>query len=74
MKAPPSSEYEYRRYSALLTASRRWLTHTISDYYGIQSRSVNLSNPTRRVVYVGLKTSQGALPLRTLPRPMWEVC
>ncbi|EMT60551.1 hypothetical protein FOPG_08326 [Fusarium oxysporum f. sp. conglutinans race 2 54008] len=55
-------------------AFKRWLTHTISDYYGIQSRSVNLSNPTRRVVYVGLKTSQGALPLRTLPRPMWEVC
>ncbi|KAF4445116.1 hypothetical protein F53441_10958 [Fusarium austroafricanum] len=55
-------------------AFKRWLTHAISDYYGIQSRSVNLSNPTRRVVYVGLKTSQGALPLRTLPRPMWEVC
>ncbi|RGP80867.1 hypothetical protein FLONG3_1015 [Fusarium longipes] len=55
-------------------AFKRWLAHTISDYYGIQSRSVNLTNPTRRVVYVGLKTSQGALPLRTLPRPMWEVC
>ncbi|KAF5022282.1 hypothetical protein F66182_5659 [Fusarium sp. NRRL 66182] len=55
-------------------AFKRWLTHTISDYYGIASRSVNLSNPTRRVVYVGLKTSHGALPLRTLPRPMWEVC
>ncbi|KAH7189366.1 R3H-associated N-terminal domain-containing protein [Fusarium flagelliforme] len=55
-------------------AFKRWLTHTISDYYGIQSRSVNLTNPTRRVVYVGLKTSQGTSPLRTLPRPMWEVC
>ncbi|KAF4965289.1 hypothetical protein FSARC_6907 [Fusarium sarcochroum] len=50
---------------------KRWLTHAISDYYGIESRSVNLTNPTRRVVYVGLKTSQA---LRTLPRPMWEVC
>ncbi|KAH6958399.1 R3H-associated N-terminal domain-containing protein [Fusarium avenaceum] len=55
-------------------AFKRWLTHAISDYYGIQSRSVNLSNPTRRVVYVGLKTSQGILPSRNLPRPMWEVC
>ncbi|CEI68931.1 hypothetical protein FVEN_g11936 [Fusarium venenatum] len=55
-------------------AFKRWLTHTISDYYGIQSRSVNLTNPSRRVVYVGLKTSQGILPSRTLPRPMWEVC
>ncbi|KAF4988726.1 hypothetical protein FGRMN_9594 [Fusarium graminum] len=55
-------------------AFKRWLTHAISDYYGIQSRSVNLSNPTRRVVYVGLKTSQGILPSRSLPRPMWEVC
>ncbi|UZP41040.1 hypothetical protein NXS19_008856 [Fusarium pseudograminearum] len=55
-------------------AFKRWLTHTISDYYGIQSRSVNLTNPSRRVVYVGLKTSQGVLPPRTLPRPMWEVC
>ncbi|RGP76261.1 r3h-associated protein [Fusarium sporotrichioides] len=55
-------------------AFKRWLAHTISDYYGIQSRSVNLTNPSRRVVYVGLKTSQGTLPPRTLPRPMWEVC
>ncbi|KAF4982446.1 hypothetical protein FZEAL_1964 [Fusarium zealandicum] len=55
-------------------AFKRWLTHSISDYYGLASRSVTLANPSRRVVYVGLKTSQGIIPSRTLPRPMWEVC
>ncbi|KAM5347970.1 hypothetical protein ACJ41O_007794 [Fusarium nematophilum] len=54
-------------------AFKRWLTHSISDYYGLASRSVTLTNPSRRVVYVGLKT-QGKSPLRSLPRPMWEVC
>ncbi|KAF4993074.1 hypothetical protein FDECE_13520 [Fusarium decemcellulare] len=55
-------------------AFKRWLTHSISDYYGLASRSVTLANPSRRVVYVGLKTTHGALPLRVIPRPMWEVC
>ncbi|KAL2691568.1 hypothetical protein Neosp_001957 [[Neocosmospora] mangrovei] len=55
-------------------AFKRWLTHSISDYYGLASRSVTLTNPSRRVVYVGLKSTHGTLPTRTLPRPMWEVC
>ncbi|RSL78969.1 hypothetical protein CEP51_007771 [Fusarium floridanum] len=55
-------------------AFKRWLTHSISDYYGLASRSVTLTNPSRRVVYVGLKSTHGTLPTRTLPRPMWEIC
>ncbi|KAF7534016.1 hypothetical protein G7Z17_g13432 [Cylindrodendrum hubeiense] len=33
-------------------AYKRWLTHSISDYYGLESRSVTITNPSRRVVYV----------------------
>jgi hypothetical protein len=56
---------------------RRWLTHAIADYYGLDSRSATLKNPTRRVVYVGLKQTRqhvaAPVPIR-LPRPLWEVC
>ncbi|KAL5596687.1 hypothetical protein BROUX41_006621 [Berkeleyomyces rouxiae] len=34
-------------------AFKRWIAHTISEYYGLESYSVTLTNPTRRVVYVG---------------------
>lgn len=58
------------------TKHRRWLTHSISDYYGLESRSVTIANPSRRVVYVGVKQvhPQAAPPARTLPRPLWELC
>ncbi|KAK7427477.1 hypothetical protein QQZ08_006083 [Neonectria magnoliae] len=57
-------------------AYKRWLTHSISDYYGLESRSVTIANPPRRVVYVGLKQAhlQGPTPARTMPRPLWELC
>ena len=29
---------------------RRWITHSISDYYGLQSRSVLMGEPKRKVV------------------------
>jgi hypothetical protein len=62
----------------LLTKShRRWLTHSISDYYGLDSKSVMVGNPSRRVVYVGAKQKQPAArhkpPSRpVLPPPLWE--
>ena len=59
------------------TICRRWLTHSISDYYGLESRSVSVGNPARRVVYVGVKPvgKRGGLPgWVELPRPLWEVC
>ncbi|KAH6895727.1 R3H-associated N-terminal domain-containing protein [Thelonectria olida] len=57
-------------------AYKRWLTHSISDYYGLQSRSVSLGEPSRRVVYVGLKQirTHGPQISARLPRPLWEVC
>ncbi|KAH7134372.1 R3H-associated N-terminal domain-containing protein [Dactylonectria macrodidyma] len=57
-------------------AYKRWLTHSISDYYGLQSRSVTVANPSRRVVYVGLKQAHlpASPPHKTLPRPLWELC
>lgn len=65
-------------YFTLLTRlRRRWLTHSISDYYGLQSRSVTLGDPSRRVVYVGLKQAcarASMLSSSRLPRPLWEVC
>ncbi|TGJ80730.1 hypothetical protein E0Z10_g8032 [Xylaria hypoxylon] len=58
-------------------AFRRWITHSISDYYGLQSRSVLVGEPTRKVVYVGIKQMKTghALPVcADLPRPLWELC
>ncbi|KAI2781616.1 R3H-associated N-terminal domain-containing protein [Daldinia loculata] len=56
------------------SAFRRWITHSISDYYGLNSRSVFIGNPKRKVVYVQMKTGHSP-PLRPdLPRPLWELC
>ncbi|ODA77922.1 hypothetical protein RJ55_06525 [Drechmeria coniospora] len=51
-------------------AFKRWLAHSISDYYGLASRSVTKTNSSR-VVYVGLPTAH---QLTQLPRPLWELC
>jgi hypothetical protein len=55
---------------------RRWLTHSISDYYGLESRSVMLTNPSRKVVFVGLKKvhQRDGLSMKHFPRPMWQLC
>ncbi|KAI1828524.1 R3H-associated N-terminal domain-containing protein [Xylaria intraflava] len=59
-------------------AFRRWITHSISDYYGLQSRSVLVGDPERKVVYVGVEKMKTGhvLPARAdlLPRPLWELC
>ncbi|KAK3389325.1 R3H-associated N-terminal domain-containing protein [Podospora didyma] len=60
---------------------KRWLTHSISDYYGLDSKSVMMGNPARRVVYVGVKlhrastsSSAASHPVRhALPPPLWEM-
>jgi hypothetical protein len=59
---------------------RRWLTHAISDYYGLESKSAMVGNPARRVVYVGVKQKQKQPgprhkpPCRPmLPPPLWEM-
>jgi hypothetical protein len=62
---------------SLTKSRRRWLTHSISDYYGLDSKSVMVGNPSRRVVYVGAKQKQPAArhkpPSRpVLPPPLWE--
>ncbi|KAM7187883.1 R3H-associated N-terminal domain containing protein [Rhypophila sp. PSN 637] len=69
-------------------AFKRWLTHSISDYYGLDSRSMTVGNPARRVVYVGVKHAAGNVkghhqhhmhaphfpPVRmVLPPPLWEM-
>ncbi|TQW00801.1 hypothetical protein V2A60_001842 [Cordyceps javanica] len=58
------------------TASfKRWLTHSISDYYGLASRSVLVGGGSaQKVVYVGLKHTRHMAPaLSKMPRPLWEV-
>ncbi|KAI0008502.1 hypothetical protein F4779DRAFT_586651 [Xylariaceae sp. FL0662B] len=58
-------------------AFRRWITHSISDYYGLDSRSVLVGNPKRKVVYVGIKQmgTRHVPPVQAnLPRPLWELC
>lgn len=58
-------------------AFKRWLTHSISDYYGLDSKSVTLGSPARRVVYVGVKqlgSQRHAPAIRSvLPPPLWEM-
>ncbi|PFH62858.1 hypothetical protein XA68_11414 [Ophiocordyceps unilateralis] len=41
-----------------VAAFKRWLAHSISDYYGLASRSVTLANSSCRVVYVGFKQAR----------------
>ncbi|KAJ6780355.1 hypothetical protein PWT90_06550 [Aphanocladium album] len=54
---------------------KRWLTHSISDYYGLASRSVLVGSSSQKVVYVGLKQAQSMAPaLSRMPRPLWELC
>lgn len=54
------------------SAFKRWLTHSISDYYGLVSRSVTVGSPARRCVYVGVRDVD--MKIRTaLPRPLWEL-
>ena len=59
----------------LLTCFRRWLVHSIADYYGLTSRSVTVGNPARREAYVGIRqmgTGRRASSLSIeLPRPLW---
>ncbi|ROV91678.1 hypothetical protein VMCG_09239 [Cytospora schulzeri] len=57
-------------------AFKRWLTHSISDYYGLDSRSVTMGDPARRCVYIGIREAElrMAPQKRTeLPRPLWEL-
>lgn len=60
------------------SAFKRWLTHSISDYYGLSSHSATTGTPPRRVVYVGIKAAKSGskhspqIPPQ-LPRPMWEL-
>ena len=63
---------------------RRWISHSISAYYGLQSHSVLVGDPQRKVVYVGIKAVKtgggGGRPppppgaRADLPRPLWELC
>ncbi|PSS02156.1 hypothetical protein BD289DRAFT_422725 [Coniella lustricola] len=56
-------------------AFKRWLTHSISDYYGLDSRSVTMGNPARRCVYIGIRETdvrRGSQLSSELPRPLWE--
>ncbi|KAF4592568.1 uv-damaged DNA-binding protein [Ophiocordyceps camponoti-floridani] len=55
-------------------AFKRWLVHSISDYYGLASRSVTLAGSSCRVVYVGLKKEREGQEVVQSPRPLWEVC
>ncbi|KAI5866493.1 R3H-associated N-terminal domain-containing protein [Durotheca rogersii] len=55
-------------------AFRRWITHSISDYYGLNSHSVLVGDPKRKVVYVQMKTGHVPPVQAELPRPLWELC
>ncbi|CAK7198316.1 hypothetical protein SEUCBS139899_000976 [Sporothrix eucalyptigena] len=53
---------------------KRWIAHSLSDYYGLTSQSTN-TDASNRVVYVCLRDEAiraGAGPI-LIPRPMWEL-
>ncbi|CAK7273884.1 hypothetical protein SEPCBS119000_005886 [Sporothrix epigloea] len=53
---------------------KRWIAHSLSEYYGLTSQSTN-TNGSNRVVYVSLREEAmraGAGPI-LIPRPMWEL-
>lgn len=59
-----------------LTENRRWLVHSIADYYGLLTWSVTIGNPARREAYVGIRDGQNGQAtsdpsMRALPRPLW---
>ncbi|KAK3307330.1 R3H-associated N-terminal domain-containing protein [Chaetomium strumarium] len=67
-------------------AFKRWLTHSISDYYGLDSKSVMVGNPVRRVVYIAAKQQKqqqqqqqhgprlkSRISRPILPPPLWEM-
>ncbi|KAK0663032.1 hypothetical protein QBC41DRAFT_329359 [Cercophora samala] len=63
-------------------AFKRWLTHSISDYYGLDSKSVLVQgqgSKEKKVIFVGVKKQQQrkvALKeqlLPVLPPPLWEM-
>lgn len=63
-------------YNSQYVFYRRWLTHSISDYYGLDSRSVTMGNPARRCVYIGIREvglRKGSRMCGELPRPLWEL-
>jgi len=47
--------------------------HSISTYYGLDSKSVTLGTPAKRVVYVGVKQVARAHAHPVLPPPLWEM-
>lgn len=65
----------YRTKTQLFLSHRRWLTHSISGYYGLDSRSVTMGTPARRCVYIGIReidVKKGRDIWTDLPRPLWE--
>ncbi|KAK4200968.1 R3H-associated N-terminal domain-containing protein [Triangularia verruculosa] len=64
-------------------AFKRWLTHSISDYYGLDSKSVLVQeqgSKCRKVIFVGVKKQvqrKTVVPqeqhLPVLPPPLWEM-
>jgi hypothetical protein len=55
--------------------TRRWLVHSIGQYYGLNTWSITVGDPARREAYVGIKDSR--LKSRrhriapSLPRPLY---
>ncbi|KAK0744921.1 R3H-associated N-terminal domain-containing protein [Apiosordaria backusii] len=65
-------------------AFKRWLTHSISDYYGLDSKSVVVQGQQggkgKKVIFVGVKKQlvrkvqvQKEQHLPVLPPPLWEM-
>ena len=53
---------------------RRWLVHSLADYYGLRAWSVTQGDPARREAYVGIRSVAAGKPVTAgLPRPLWGI-
>ena len=61
----------------LMMIFRRYLVHSIGQYYGLKTWSITRGNPARREAYVGLKTDpktrRPSLTRSEMPRPLYAV-
>ena len=61
----------------LIVLCRRYLVHSIGQYYGLKTWSITTGHPARREAYVGLKmdpkTRRPSLTRTEMPRPLWAV-
>ena len=82
LRSPRTSDEVKRELKLFETATSdpggsfgRWLVHHIATYYGLNSWSLTVGNPTRREAYIGVRDKKMKTGRRRvtnqLPTPLW---